>query len=126
MEGAFTLAGPRLDWETMVGVLRLIWLDAVVMLKLNVLGMKMVTRLGHLGDTGAEDLHLSLEIDLRRRSPLGAGLVEKNGIQVSIPTDGAKLLMLFFEEGKLREKGDLPSEGKGSGPSIKASLHKTK
>ena len=61
MEGAFTLAGPRLDWGTMVGVLWLVWLGmltfpgkaslgalglvlfpvtlqgAVVMLQLNVL-----------------------------------------------------------------------------------------
>ncbi|CAL9004517.1 unnamed protein product [Prunus brigantina] len=35
--------------------------------------------------------------------------------------------MLFFGEGQLREKKrGLPSAGKGSGPSIKASLQKTK
>ncbi|CAL8107494.1 unnamed protein product [Prunus armeniaca] len=37
--------------------------------------MKMVTPLGHLDDTGAEELHLGLEIDLRRRSPLGGTLL---------------------------------------------------
>ncbi|CAL2276243.1 unnamed protein product [Prunus armeniaca] len=95
MEGAFTLARPRLDWDTMVGVLRLVWLgmlrfpgkatlgalglvllpvtlqDAVVMLQLNILGMKMVIPLGHLSDTGMEELHLGLEINLCRMSPLG-------------------------------------------------------
>ncbi|CAL9019241.1 unnamed protein product [Prunus brigantina] len=95
MEGAFTLAGLRLDWGTMVGVLRLVWLGtlrflgkatlgalglihlpvmlqrAVVMLQLNILGMKMVLLLGHLGDTGAKKLHLGLEIDLCRRFPSG-------------------------------------------------------
>ncbi|CAL9009866.1 unnamed protein product, partial [Prunus brigantina] len=43
---------------------------AVVMLQLNILGKKVVTLLGHLDDTGAEEFHLGLEIDLRRRSPL--------------------------------------------------------
>ncbi|CAL2238072.1 unnamed protein product [Prunus armeniaca] len=80
MEGAFTLAGPRLDWGTMVRRHRLVWLGtlrflgkatlgalglihlpvtlqgAVVMLELNVLGLKMVIFLGFLGDTGAEAL----------------------------------------------------------------------
>ena len=66
MEGAFTLAGPRLGWDIVVGVLRLVWLCtlrylgravlgalglihlpvtlqcAVVMLELDVLSMKMV------------------------------------------------------------------------------------
>ncbi|CAL8174612.1 unnamed protein product [Prunus armeniaca] len=88
MEGTLTLARPRLDWDTMVGVLRLVCLGtlrflgkatlgalslihlpvtlqrAVVMFQLNVLGMKMVILLGHLGDTGSEELHLGLEIDL--------------------------------------------------------------
>ncbi|CAL8079967.1 unnamed protein product [Prunus armeniaca] len=49
--------------------------DAIVVLQLNVLGMKMVTPLGHLNDTGAEELHLGLEIDLRRRSLLGGTLI---------------------------------------------------
>ncbi|CAL8088089.1 unnamed protein product [Prunus armeniaca] len=72
MEGVLTLAGPRLDWGTMVGMLRLVWLcafsyasDAVVVLQLNILGVKMVTPLGHLDDTRAKELHLGLEIDLR-------------------------------------------------------------
>ncbi|CAL9012174.1 unnamed protein product [Prunus brigantina] len=99
MEGAFTLAGPRLDWGTMVAVLWLVWpgmlmfpgkaalgalglvlfpvtlQGAVVMLQLNVLGKKVVTLLGHLDDTSAEEFHLGLEIDLRRRSPLGGTLL---------------------------------------------------
>lgn len=73
----------------MVGMLRLVWLcafrfrgkaalgalglvpfpvtlqGAVVVLQLNILGVKMVTPLGHLDDTGAEEFHLGLEIDLR-------------------------------------------------------------
>ena len=49
--------------------------DAVVVLQLNILGVKMVTPLGHLDDTGAKELHLGLEIDLRRRSPLGGTLL---------------------------------------------------
>ncbi|CAL9024432.1 unnamed protein product, partial [Prunus brigantina] len=85
MEGAFTLAGPKLDWGTMVGVFWLVRLGmlrflgkatlgalglvplpvtlqgAVVMLQLNVLGMKMVIPLGHLGDAGAKELYLGLE-----------------------------------------------------------------
>ncbi|CAL8155845.1 unnamed protein product [Prunus armeniaca] len=80
MEGAFTLAGPRLDWDIVVGVFRLVWLGtlgflgkaalgalgliplpvvlqcAVVMLELDVLSMKMVIFLRHPGDTGAEAL----------------------------------------------------------------------
>ncbi|CAL2247004.1 unnamed protein product [Prunus armeniaca] len=88
MERAFTLAGPRLDWDTVVGVLRLVWLGtlrfpgktllgalglihlpvmlqcAVVMLELDVLSMKMVIFLGHLGDTGAEALQFCLEIGI--------------------------------------------------------------
>ncbi|CAL8152550.1 unnamed protein product [Prunus armeniaca] len=71
MEEAFTLAGPRLDWDTVVGVLRLVWLGtlsyascAVVMLELDVLSMKMVIFLGHLGDTGTEVLQFCQEIGI--------------------------------------------------------------
>ncbi|CAL2247841.1 unnamed protein product [Prunus armeniaca] len=88
MEGAFTLAGPRLDWDTVVGVLRLVWLGtlrfpgkaalgalglihlpvtlqcAVVVLELDVLSMKMVIFLRHLGNTGAEALQFCLEIGI--------------------------------------------------------------
>ena len=80
MEGAFILAGPRLDYGTMVGVLWLVWLGmlmfpgkaalgalglvlfpvtlqgAVVVLELNVLGMEVVVPLRHLGDTSTEKL----------------------------------------------------------------------
>ncbi|CAL8152866.1 unnamed protein product [Prunus armeniaca] len=86
MEGAFTLAEPRLDWGTMAGVHRLIWLGmlsilgkvklgalgvsplpvmlqrAVVMLQLDIFGMEMFVFLGHLGDAGAEEIYLCLEI----------------------------------------------------------------
>ena len=55
---------------------------AVVMLQLNVLGKKMVTLLGHLDDTGAEELYFGLEIDLRRRFPLGSTL--RRGIVLGI------------------------------------------
>ncbi|CAL8174801.1 unnamed protein product [Prunus armeniaca] len=95
MEGTFTLAGPRLNWDTMVGVLRLVWLGtlrflgkatlgalglihlpvtlqcAAVMLELDILSMKMVIFLGHLGDTGVEALQFCLEIGIYLRSPLG-------------------------------------------------------
>ena len=88
IEGAFTLAGPRLDWDIVVGVLRLVWLCtlrylgravlgalglihlpvtlqcAVVMLELDVLSMKMVIFLRHPGDTGAEALQFCLEIGI--------------------------------------------------------------
>ncbi|CAL8112659.1 unnamed protein product [Prunus armeniaca] len=71
---------PLLDWDTVVRVLRLVWLGmlrfpgkaalgalgliylsvtpqcAVVMLELDVLSMKMVIFLGHFGDTGTEAL----------------------------------------------------------------------
>ncbi|CAL8168703.1 unnamed protein product [Prunus armeniaca] len=107
MKGVFTLAGPRLDWRAMVGMLRLVWLralrflgkaalralglvpfpvslqDAVVVLQLNILGVKMVTPLGHLDDTGAEELHLSLEIDLHRQSPLGGTLLGGTALGIS-------------------------------------------
>ncbi|CAL8988537.1 unnamed protein product [Prunus brigantina] len=55
---------------------------AVVMLQLNVLGMKMVILLGYLGDAGAEEFYLGLEIDLRRRSLLGGALL--GGIALGI------------------------------------------
>ncbi|CAL8174998.1 unnamed protein product [Prunus armeniaca] len=47
---------------------------AIVMLELNVLGMKMVVFLGHLGDASAEELHLCLKIDICRRFPSGGTL----------------------------------------------------
>ena len=47
-----------------------------------------------------------------------AGLIEKEGIQVSVPTDDAKLLMPFFGEGQLRDRG-LSLVRDGPGPSIK-------
>ncbi|CAL9004516.1 unnamed protein product [Prunus brigantina] len=45
------------------------------MLQLSVPGKKMVTPLRYLDDTGAKELHLGLEIDLCRRSPLGGTLL---------------------------------------------------
>ncbi|CAL2257604.1 unnamed protein product [Prunus armeniaca] len=101
MEETFTLAGPRLDWGTVVRGHWLVWLGTlrflgkatlgaldlihlpvtlqcvVVMLKLNVLGMKMVIFLGHLGDSGGSpalprDWH-QLKVSSRRYPHGGYG-----------------------------------------------------
>ncbi|CAL8114585.1 unnamed protein product [Prunus armeniaca] len=49
--------------------------------------------------------------------------LRKNGQLTKTITE---LLMLFFGEGQLREKGGLSLAGKESGPPMKASLQKTK
>lgn len=106
MEVALTLAEPRLDQSAVVGVHWLIRLGmlnilgivmlgalglsplpvmlqgAIVMLQLDVLGMKMFVFLGHLGNTSTEALHFCLEIDICRRFLSGGTLAE--GMVLSI------------------------------------------
>ncbi|CAL8998227.1 unnamed protein product [Prunus brigantina] len=108
MERAFTLVEPRLDWGAVVRGHWLVWLGV-----LNILCNVML---------GAWDLRLLLvTLQARRRSSSAwrlasvegflredggeSGLVERNRIQVSFPTNSAKQLMLFFGEGQLRDKG---------------------
>ncbi|CAL9007256.1 unnamed protein product [Prunus brigantina] len=55
---------------------------AVVMLQLDVLGMKMFAFLGHLGNAGAKALHLCLEVHICRRFPSGS--IPSEGMVLSI------------------------------------------